>query len=99
MGGEKSDVDSGLSDMEGRPPWPRANQRSTVEFLEVLSKSAAPAGTLIAVLTGHTHQDLVCERHGPLGNCSQIGWSTGAALEYTTGANAFGAYRLVEIDT
>eukprot|EP00928_Gymnodinium_smaydae_P032395 TRINITY_DN23479_c0_g1_i1.p1 TRINITY_DN23479_c0_g1~~TRINITY_DN23479_c0_g1_i1.p1 ORF type:complete len:472 (+),score=78.55 TRINITY_DN23479_c0_g1_i1:117-1418(+) len=85
-----------LASVERRPPWPQGNSPATLEFLKALNEFAAPNGPLVAVLSGHSHESLVCQRHG--GNCSKAGWSGGSALEYTVGANAFGARSLVEIE-
>lgn len=41
---------------ERRDPWPKeGNDRATELFLEAVQAAAAPAGPLLAVLTGHTH--------------------------------------------
>ena len=49
--------------VEARPRWPPANKPSTMAFIQALEQHAAPAGVLVAVLAGHTHENLVCQRH------------------------------------
>lgn len=44
--------------VESRPPWPKAgNLLSTRAFIELVRANAAPAGRVVALLTGHVHRD------------------------------------------
>lgn len=44
--------------VEGRPRWPaEGNAPETLAFLELVRASAAPAGRIAALLTGHVHRD------------------------------------------
>lgn len=85
---------------EDRPRWALSNEPSTEAFLGALERHAAPNGLLVAVLAGHSHRSLVCQRaaHSNDSNCSEAGMAIGTALEYTTGANAMGASRLIQIE-
>lgn len=46
-----------LWQLEGRPKWPAANSPSTLAFRELVQSQAAPAGQIVAILSGHTHGD------------------------------------------
>mmetsp|Transcript_26851 Transcript_26851/g.32688 ORF Transcript_26851/g.32688 Transcript_26851/m.32688 type:complete len:361 (+) Transcript_26851:2-1084(+) len=46
-----------LWQVEDRPRWPSGNQQSTLDFRELLQTHAAPKGPIVAVLSGHTHED------------------------------------------
>jgi len=47
-----------LSKTEGRPRWPEAgNLPSTMAFIELVKTHTAPAGRVVALMTGHVHQD------------------------------------------
>lgn len=44
--------------MEGRSRWPEeGNLRSTGDFLKLVQAEATPSGRLVALLTGHVHED------------------------------------------
>jgi len=44
--------------VEGRPRWPEAgNSNSTLSFIDLVQRHAAPHGRLAALLTGHVHRD------------------------------------------
>jgi len=47
--------------LEGRPRWPAGNLPSTQAFLELVREHAAPAGRIVAMLTGHVHRDFSVE--------------------------------------
>lgn len=51
----------GVAYWEERPKWPTRNLPSTMEFIKLLEEKAAPNGHLVAVLSGHTHQDKTVE--------------------------------------
>mmetsp|Transcript_86953 Transcript_86953/g.246539 ORF Transcript_86953/g.246539 Transcript_86953/m.246539 type:complete len:399 (+) Transcript_86953:60-1256(+) len=55
--------------LEGRPRWPEeGNLPSTVAFIELVRTHAAPAGRIVALLTGHVHRDFsvpAAEDRGP----------------------------------
>lgn len=46
-----------LSSIEGRAPWPPANDPSTYSFIELVKTHSAPLGRITALLTGHVHRD------------------------------------------
>ncbi|CAE7202350.1 YGR125W [Symbiodinium natans] len=46
-----------LWQLEGRPRWPAGNLQSTLDFRDLLQAKAAPNGPVVAVLSGHTHED------------------------------------------
>jgi len=46
-----------LWQVESRPKWPAGNLQSTLDFREFLQASAFPRGPVVAVLSGHTHED------------------------------------------
>jgi len=44
--------------VEGRPRWPEAgNSNSTLAFIDLVQRHAAPHGRIAALLTGHVHRD------------------------------------------
>mmetsp|Transcript_23447 Transcript_23447/g.42313 ORF Transcript_23447/g.42313 Transcript_23447/m.42313 type:complete len:430 (+) Transcript_23447:68-1357(+) len=47
-----------LAECEGRPKWPEeGNLNSTMAFLELVKTHTAPAGRVVAIMTGHVHKD------------------------------------------
>jgi len=53
---------------ESRPRWPEeGNLLSTQEFLELVRAQAAPAGRIVALLTGHVHRDFSTPAGGSRG--------------------------------
>lgn len=47
-----------LSDVEHRPRWPESgNSKSTLAAIDLVRQHSAPAGRIVALLTGHVHKD------------------------------------------
>ncbi|OLP84143.1 Uncharacterized protein AK812_SmicGene35003, partial [Symbiodinium microadriaticum] len=85
---------------ERRDPWPKeGNDRATELFLEAVQAAAAPAGPLLAVLTGHTHghDATVFGRSEEAGHESSSSDTVPSAVQYICEPSMRGGHRFLNV--
>jgi len=81
------------AEIEGRLKWPKQASQSTFEFIEAVQA----ADRLVAILTGHTHQDAVVPVPCPTAASAAGRCMPSRPRQFTTRANFQGGARLILI--
>jgi len=80
-----------LSETEGRPRWPESgNSPSTMAFIELVKTHTAPAGRVVAIMSGHVHKDFTntVPTGTPQTSLACVAGTNGCSLDHSWDAKA-----------